>query len=44
MPADRDIPQEDMRYAEHLLEVAYRELQELDDNDPASVASVVLNV
>jgi hypothetical protein len=32
-----------MRYAEHLLEVAYRELQELDDNDPASVASVVLN-
>lgn len=43
MQADRDIPPEDMNYAAQLLGIAQQELDELDTDNPTSVATVVLH-
>ncbi|HEV2581044.1 MAG TPA: hypothetical protein VGT44_09340 [Ktedonobacteraceae bacterium] len=43
MPADPDIPPEDMAYAAHLLRLASEERDGLSENDHESVAYVVLS-
>lgn len=43
MRADRDISREDMDYAAQLLEMAQQELDELEIDSSASVATVVLH-
>lgn len=43
MPADRDIPPEDMEYAAELLQIARRERDELPEQGQEGVAYVVLS-